>query len=536
MTDQRSDGGFSVAPEPLGPLQGGRARRRRVTVALVGLAAVAILAIGWLGPRLASRPPVDGFSVATPRLAPTPAAPSAAPYATQLPALTGDAGWFSGQVAVVSNGFRIVDLGTGQTITTIPAVPGEDGIVPTPGGDGWTCVCMGGGSVKDVQLIRFDPLGHESDRRTIGRLGTASGPDRSLAVQTGLDLAADGQTGVLAVAVQGPSDWTYSIASLDLEAGRLGPLVSLGTQRLKDGLSNPAPAESQRVVLGPQVRLSPGGDRALVWATLHVGYTTNGQNGSVGWTVPLDKDGTPLAGKSVPDLGGDSICFVGGFLAPDQFAAGCVRPEWSIDTFATDGVLTRRLEMPDLADFGSDMLFDTANDAIWGWNGTAQHLVRIDAVSGNVIEMTFDPNAETSSEGEHVGGEQPVWSRPDATVPRPGMTWPQMAGSADGTRLYLLGYVTEPAPTGAPQTAGILVVDPRTMALLDRWTADAAYISIDVGLDGSVVMASGLAGEDERGEASPWESSVTFHDARDGRILARYGRLGSEGVAMIIEP
>jgi hypothetical protein len=96
--------------------------------------------------------------------------------------------------------------------------------------------------------------------------------------------------------------------------------------------------------------------------------------------------------------------------------------------------------------------------------------------------------------------------------------------------------VTEPAPTRAPRSAGILVVDPRTMALLERWTADAAYVSIEVGLDGSVVMASGLAGEDDQGEASLWEASVTFHDARDGRILARYGRLGAEGVAMIIEP
>jgi hypothetical protein len=111
-----------------------------------------------------------------------------------------------------------------------------------------------------------------------------------------------------------------------------------------------------------------------------------------------------------------------------------------------------------------------------------------------------------------------------------------MAGSADGTRLYLLGYVTEPAPIGAPRSVGFLVVDPRTMALLDRWTAHAAYVSIDMGLGGSVVMASGLAGQDDRGEASLWEASITFHDATDGRILARYGQLGAEGVAMIIEP
>jgi hypothetical protein len=49
-------------------------------------------------------------------------------------------------------------------------------------------------------------------------------------------------------------------------------------------------------------------------------------------------------------------------------------------------------------------------------------------------------------------------------------------------------------------------------------------------------MASGLAGMDDRGEPASWDASVTFHDAADGRILARYGTLGADIVATIIEP
>jgi hypothetical protein len=409
---------------------------------------------------------------------------------------------------------------------------------------------MAGGSVQDVQVVRLDSLGHELDRRTIGRLGTGSGPDRSIAIQLALDLAADGRTGVLAVAVQGPSEWTYSVASLDLETGVLGQFVSLGTQRLE----RPSPSEvvtpsvaSQTFVFGPQVRIAPGGDRAFVWATMQERGDDNvAVTESVGWTIRLDHDGNSTAVDPAPGLAGlPTACALGGFLAPDQFVAICadsadriapadVPAAWSIRETAADGGLTRRLDSPDLANFGSDMLFDTANGAIWVWNGTGMHLRRIDAATGNVTGKTFDRDAETASGGEPLGGEPPVWVRPDAKVPSP--FWGRMAGSPDGTRLYLLEYAPEPGLYGPPRSIGILVVDPRTMALLGRWVADAAYVSIQMGLDGSVVMASGMPGVDDRGEQSLWDASVTFHDAGDGRILARYGRLGSEGMATIIEP
>ena len=536
MKDRPDGGGFSVAPQPLGGPPGSRrAGRRRLAIASIGVGAATILAISSLGPRLASRPSPDGVSTET--QVPTLSLPPVVAFATPLPALTGDVGRFSGTVGVTSDVFRVLDLGTGETIASYPAVFNQDAVVPAPGGAGWLCICMAGGSVQDVQLVHLDPRGHEVGREIIGRLGTGSGPNRSISIRTAFDFAADGRTGVLAVAVQGLSEWTYSIASLDLDAGRLGPLVLLGEQRLDDELSSPAPALSQRILVGPQVRLAPGGDRAFVWATLHVGAEPTGTDESLGWTVRLDKLGNAATSEPVPGLAADSICFVGGYLAPDQFVASCVRPEWSIDTYAADGSLTRRLEMPDLVAFGSDMLFDTANGAIWAWDGMAQNLSRIDDATDKVVSKTFDPDAKTTSGGENLGGEPPVWIRPDAMAPLPGPGSHQMAGSPDGTRLYLLAYAIEPGPIGRPPVNfGILVVDPRTMALLDRWAADAAYISIDVGLEGAVVMASGFAGITDRGESSLWEASVTFHDAADGRILARYGRLGEEGMATIIQP
>lgn len=500
---------------------------------MVAAAAVAILAISWFGPRPSSRPSLDGLTglFATPE--PTPF-PTAAQFATALPALTGGAGRFTGTVGVVSNNFRVLDLGTGETLESVNTFFDDDVVVPVPGGAGWLCICIAGGSVQDVQLVLLDPAGHELDRRTIGRLGTTSGPDRSIAVRTGIDLAPDRRTGLLVAAVQGPSEWTYSVASLDLAAGTSGPQLALGTQRPPDVAGSVAPV--QAFAVGPFVRLAPGGDRAWVWAaTLNAGDPLETQ--SVGWTIRLEH-GQPVAVSPVGDLAGPTICVLGGFLAPDQFVAMCespghVEPEWSIREFAADGGLTRRVDVTDVSDFSSDMLFDTANGAIWVWNGSAMHLRRIDAATGSVAEMTFDRDAETASGGEPLDGAQPVWVRPDAIVPSPFDG--QMTGSRDGSRLYLLGYAQEPGPLDALRSLGILVVDPRTMALLGRWSNDAAYDSIHMGFGGSVVMASGMSGFDDRGEPSFWEASVTFHDAEDGRILARYGRLG-EFRATIIEP
>jgi hypothetical protein len=218
---------------------------------------------------------------------------------------------------------------------------------------------------------------------------------------------------------------------------------------------------------------------------------------------------------------------------PESIAAGA---PWlvSIREIAADGTLTWRVDLPDLANFGTDMLFDTANGAIWAWTGTTMHLRRFDVATRAVADITFDRDAQTATGGERLGDKTPVWVRPDRFVPT--LFSGQMAGSIDGSRLYLLGYATERSSSGPTRSVGIFVVDPRTMALVARWPTDASYVSIQVGLDGSVVMASGMAGVDDRGKPVPWDASVTFHDATSGRIVALYGRLGREGTATIVEP
>ena len=70
-------------------------------------------------------------------------------------------------------------------------------------------------------------------------------------------------------------------------------------------------------------------------------------------------------------------------------------------------------------------------------------------------------------------------------------------------------------------SAGIFVVDPGTLALLDRWDPDAQYFAVQPIDDGSIVVAAGAPAVDADGNDVPWQASLTFHDATDGRILAR---------------
>jgi hypothetical protein len=110
-----------------------------------------------------------------------------------------------------------------------------------------------------------------------------------------------------------------------------------------------------------------------------------------------------------------------------------------------------------------------------------------------------------------------------------------MAGAPDGSRLYLVGYdAAKSSQRGGQASAGIFVVDPGTLALLARWDPDAQYFAVQPIDDGSVVVAAGAPAVDADGNDVPWQASLTFHDASDGRILLRLGRIGDGAYPQIL--
>ena len=83
-----------------------------------------------------------------------------------------------------------------------------------PSGDGWWCVCMqdmGGdevtGITREVQLLRVRPDGTTTTPRTITTLGDAN-PALSRGIQTDVDLAPDGRSGMIAVGRQTATAWS----------------------------------------------------------------------------------------------------------------------------------------------------------------------------------------------------------------------------------------------------------------------------------------------------------------------------------------
>lgn len=134
MTERRGDPGFTVAPRRLGDGPPGRGprRARRLGVAIIAIAALAIVTIAFLGPRLSGKPNLDlsFFATPTPRATPTPApsveaGPTDKPDITPLPEITRPEGaTASGRVAIGADGIRILDLADGTMEKGADLTPG----------------------------------------------------------------------------------------------------------------------------------------------------------------------------------------------------------------------------------------------------------------------------------------------------------------------------------------------------------------------------------------------------------------------------
>ena len=570
MTDRRSDQGFSVAPRQLGS---GRTRRhplRRLAVPLVVAIAGGLIAVGWLGPRLAERPHVDVayFATPTPLATPTPT-PTPRPTvnsltsgATPLPDVTRtDGGRLSQQVAIFGDGFQIANLATGELSRRVGINSGSDAVFRSPSGPGWVCVCRAdsgddSGNVRlELQLIGIDPAGSETTWKTLASLGSESKP--LVGIPTDLDVAADGRTALLAFTEITRTDWTYSVARLDLATGEMGPIVQLATETpppLPPGAPSPTPAPegepsyptSRIYVTGLSVRIAPDGRRAMVWGSEQV-QTENGDGPHVqrGWRIEVDPSGKLLTEPSDALAQLPMYCPWAAYATPERFISFCpnytndgsseVSPKWTYLALDGEGRVTGHNDLTDVVSFNSDILFDIANGAVWAWDATALTLVRIDLSSLAADRMTYPANVEVATGAATIRGVPPVWLK--IGLPIAHGFGGQMAGSPDGTRLYLLGFSQEQASdTGQPASLGVFVVDTTTESLVQRWHPAALYVSVQPALDGSVVVAGGAPGTDATGREAPWEASLTFHDATDGRILLRLGRIGQNYGSSVMEP
>src|SRR4051812_7223461 len=180
MTEGRGDQGFSVAPRRIGEPPNRRRRIPRPGAAAVGVIAVALIAIGVIGPRLTDRPSFDTAFFATPtpdpsRTAdPTPTdTPFGTPAPTTLPEISRPTdSTLNGHLLYETTRLESIDLANG-TVTDGPDVQlGQDALLPARDGGGWICVCFEDNDdftatdvthKRTVILRRIDLSGREVD-------------------------------------------------------------------------------------------------------------------------------------------------------------------------------------------------------------------------------------------------------------------------------------------------------------------------------------------------------------------------------------
>jgi hypothetical protein len=580
MTDRRGDPGFSVAPRRIGddPAGRGRRRMRRIGVSAVLLAAVAVIGIAWLGPRITEPPHLDlsYFATPTPGASPSAGAPSPSPGAsptdggeptgpTPLPDVTRNEGPIvAGGVAIAADGLRVLDLASGRLEKSIDVVLGSDAVVRAPDDRGWSCVCfvesiVDGRPVRVVRVAAIDPTGAGSDTFDVLTLPASYGEEFG---QTNplpdVDIDDDGRTALLAIATRTDDEWSIEVAPIDLDRRLAGERSLLGAASARPAPSGgprasgaPAPtappAPSPAYLDGPHVRLAPGGRVAFVWA---VAQTNSGDavvtTTAVAWRVALGPAGQVEEIREIDGFDDLPVfCSTATFAAADRLAWFC--PEvsfdpnppdsvgWTLGTVDLDGRAagSRTFPIHESGNFG-EPLVDRANGFLYAWDPTALVLTRLDVHTLTSVSVTFD-RATSSAPGIAPGGgvSDPEWRDIDSAVEL--YPFSQVAGSPDGKRLYLLGF----EPLGSPEapaqgSLGILVVDRATLALVDRWAPAADYFGLSVDRAGQV-LATGLPGVDADGASAPWQGSLTVHDPADGRILVRYGQLGQDVPPLVFD-
>lgn len=567
MTERRGEQGFAVVTQSV---SGGRRRGRgpnrpqRIGVLVVLLAALGLVAVGLLGPRLSAPPNFDVAYFATPTPDPTPEPtyprPRGTPQATPLPVVThADDVTLEGRLAIGGDAFRYLDLATGTTRRIFDVQLWRDALFRT-GDDQFVCICFSdeydatAGPSRSMDLVRI--AGDAVTKTTLDRLRPSAvaitdqpDPLVDVAVDRGHRL------GLLAVAGRTKAEWQISVRVVDIGAASVGtatrvgriPLPAFPAGASPTPVPSDQPSQENLYLDGPHVRLAPDGRTAFLWATAQR-YAENGEPAVTqgGWRIALAADGSIEDVAAVPDIAAwpqfcPGVAFGGrgelvGLCADPTLSTTGGQPSWLLRTFDADGRPSNAVRLPETADYGySEPLVDQANDRAYLWDPVALRIVRVDLVDGSIASAAFDP-AASSAAGVTSGAAPlpPVWHDGDSAVQQ--LLFESLAGSPDGRTLYGIGIRPNVnSDTYSPKALGVFAIDPATLALTGRWAPAANDVWVSTLPDGRVVTG-GQPGMDVDGAPVSWEGSLTIRDGGDGRILARYGRVATDQAPVLIGP
>ncbi|MGH2407842.1 MAG: hypothetical protein ACRDF7_07195 [Candidatus Limnocylindrales bacterium] len=528
MTHERRGGsGLAVPTARLG----GRSERRRSTLAaaVIGLATVSVVAIGWLGGQSKDRSATAAAAASA--LAGHGTSPSQRPIATPRAA---EIFWSGphpgGEIALQAPDVGLVDLATGH-LTRVARDPARGALVPSEAGAGWICICTSVVEGAPPVVTRVD-LVHISDDATVVRhtiiADLRPAGDASVDVATGVDVAVsrDQRWAYLATSLLTGAGWQIGLERFDLKYGAVPNQMEVLTvpRAVIPGLAN-RDIHPDVHASGPSIRLSPDGRTLIGWAAIDERSPTGAVHSQpLAWVVDIDADGTFGQVRQLATPAATAHpCDWTGFATPDVIVTVC--PFLSLDdsgrmagtdidvrTWRPDGsqISSATIAGGFLASYGQPVI-DQTHGLVYIWDPHRSRLLLIDVHDGFI---TVVPDL-TIRQTLH----QAFWSRPDSSL----------AADADGLlvgdpvahRLYALALSTD-AGASPPGASSIVVLDADTQRVLDRWPVQGVYASLGVSPNGRWLVAGAAAGQDDVNAGLP---SMAVHDPATGIVAAWFSGL-----------
>jgi len=528
----RPDQGYRVGAR----ISAGNAGRTRLagTVAIaIVLAGLVFATLGPLGPALPEPP----------------SAPSLAPsIATPLPdvaILRGPAP--ARPLPVFAGGLRWLDPRTGQ-ISGDPYTAARSGLFVDPAGHG-LCVCLEIPWSQDrfvarVTVRRYAATGEEIARATLFELESAEGIISGEPIAVDAAISPDGSRLWIAHVVRAATAWQIGLDRVDLATLRVDASMSLDPVPVPPSdaagvlVSRAGWAIHRRSTVRINLRISPDGSRLAV---LVVAFGRPGLDPQLpryqAARFVVDARLTPGAPVEVAvpvhDATDDRCDAELSAWATDRhFVTICSRPDGDgVQPFVrieNPGDITREVTVgPPVATDDTDWLLDSERGVLYRWSGLAHVLTRLHVATRGMATLAIDAPGTATGDLARWPDSRPSGPAPWAPLAGPDQRFrgARMAGTADGTVIYALGYRSLADDIGGDRLAstGIWVFDAAGVDLVAHWPPAAQYDEIGFTPGWEHLVTRGLPGADADGSPAAWSTSLRFHDARSGEVVEVLG-------------
>lgn len=543
--------------EPIRPDQGYRVGAR-ISVGdagrtrLAGAVAVGIILTGMalaaIGPLIPSLPEVPIGPVATRAVAsPLPDVAILHPPATTraVPVTAGGLRWLdpangamSGDAYTAPRGNLFVDP-EGRAVCVCLEIPWSDEL-----------------QVARVTLRRYSATGEEIARTSLYELQAVNRRVMGPAIQVDAAIAPDGSRLWIVHAVLGETGWEVGVDRVDLTT------MAVDASRVVDAIPMPPPGSDELVGAGgggwvtharsavrAALRVSPDGSKLAIIESVFSAPSGHPADQDVGRELPayqqqrLVVDGAlgsePHPAWQAHDATNDDCDSERSGWATDRhFVTICSRPEGdAVQPYAriedSDDTVREVPVGPRVGTNDFDWLLDRQAGALYRWSSLAHVFARLDVATGDVASIAVDrTELGTGDVGIWPAGTDVAGGAAGAASPWASLSGPDVflgparaVGSADGSLVYALGYrsVADALRDDRIASTGIWVFDTARASVVAHWAPTAQYDQIAYSPGWERLVTVALAGSDGEGAPAEWGTSIRFHDARTGQVLALLG-------------